>query len=143
MKLLSLLLAFFILSLSAVAQKGKIEGKLIDAKTGLPLTGVSVIIKNSNKGVATDQEGRYVINADAGAKITLIFSYNGVSKEVEDIEVLNGKVTTQDITLEVKAKTSDAVVVRSSSNARKETAAALISYQRNTSVVAQVISSRA
>ena len=140
MKLLSLLLAFFILSLSAVAQKGKIEGKLIDAKTGLPLTGVSVIIKNSNKGVATDQEGRYVINADAGAKITLIFSYNGVSKEVEDIEVLNGKVTTQDITLEVKAKTSDAVVVRSSSNARKETAAALISYQRNTSVVAQVIS---
>ena len=140
MKLLSLLIAFFSLALTSSAQKGKIEGKLTDAKTGLPLTGVSVIIKNSNKGVATDQEGRYVINADAGSKITLIFSYNGVSKEVEDIEVTNGKVTTQDIVLEVKAKTGDAVVVRSSSNARKETAAALISYQRNTSVVAQVIS---
>ena len=140
MKLLSLLLAFFTFSLAAIAQKGKIEGKLTDARTGLPLAGVSVIIKNTNKGVASDQEGRYVINADGGSKVTLVFSYNNVSKEVEDIEVASGKVTTQDVILEVKAKTADAVVVRSSSNARKETAAALISYQRNTSVVAQVIS---
>ncbi|MBK7433374.1 MAG: outer membrane beta-barrel protein [Chitinophagaceae bacterium] len=140
MRRLTLLFAFFTLTFTAFAQKGKIEGKLTDAKTGLPLSGVSVLIKNSNKGVATDQEGRYVINADANTRISLIFSYNGVSKEVEDIEVANGKTTTQNITLEVKAKTSDAVVVRSSSNARKETAAALISYQKNTSVVAQVIS---
>ncbi len=140
MKLLSLLVTFFTLSLSTFAQKGKIEGKLTDVKTGLPLAGVSVIIKNTNKGVASDQEGRYVINADGGSKVTLVFSYNNVSKEVEDIEVASGKVTIQDVTLEVKAKTADAVVVRTSSNARKETAAALISYQRNTSVVAQVIS---
>lgn len=140
MRLLALLLAFFTLSLSTFAQKGKIEGKLTDAKTGQPLAGVSVIVKNTSKGTSTDQDGRYIINADAGTKITLIFSYNGVSKEVEDIEVVNGKVTTQDIALEVKAKTGDAVIVRSSSNSRKETAAALISYQKNTSVVAQVIS---
>ena len=143
MKLLSLLLAFFTLSLTTFAQKGKIEGKLTDAGTGLPLGGVSVIIKNTNKGISTDQDGRYVINADAGTKITLVFSYNGVSKEVEDIVVSAGKVTTQDIALEVKAKTSDAVVVRSTSSARRETAAALISYQKNTSVVAQVISAEA
>jgi len=140
MKLLTLLLAFFTLSLSAFAQKGKIEGKLTDAKTGQPLSGVSVIIKNTDKGVATDQDGRYVINADAGTKISLIFSYNGVTKEVEDIEVINGKITTQDIALEVKTKTGDEIVVRTTSSARKETAAALISYQKNTSVVAQVIS---
>lgn len=140
MKLLSLLLAFFTLSLTAFSQKGKIEGKLTDSRTGLPLAGVSVIIKGTNKGVSTDQDGSYLINADGGSKVTLVFSYNGVSKEVADIEVANGKITTQDIVLEVKAKTGDAVVVRSSSNARKETAAALISYQKNTSVVAQVIS---
>jgi len=140
MKCTTLLIAFFTLSLSAYAQKGKIEGKLTDAKTGQPLTGVSVLIKNTNKGTSTDQDGRYVINADAGTKITLVFSYNGVSKEVEEIEVGNGKVTTQDIALEVKAKTGDEVVVRSTSSARKETAAALISLQKNTSVVAQVIS---
>jgi hypothetical protein len=140
MKLLTLVITFFTLSLSAFAQKGKIEGKLTDAKTGQPLVGVSVIVKNTDKGVATDQEGRYVINVDVVAKVTLIFSYNGITKEVEDIEVTNGKITTQDIALEVKAKTGDEVIVKSTSSARKETAAALISLQKNTAVVAQVIS---
>ncbi len=140
MKCTTLLIAFFTLSLSAFAQKGKIEGKLTNAKTGQPLTGVSVIIKNSNKGTSTDQDGRYVINADAGTKIILVFSYNGITKEVEEIEVVSGKITNQDIALEVKAKTGEEVVVRTTSSARKETAAALISLQKNTSVVAQVIS---
>ena len=141
MKILLLVLAFLTFSLASVAQTGKIEGKLTDSKTGLPLAGVSVLVKNTNKGVATDQDGRYVINANPGAKITLVFSYNGATKEVEDIEVVTGKVTTQDIALEIKAKTGDEVIVKTTSSARKETAAALISLQRNTSVVAQVISS--
>jgi outer membrane receptor protein involved in Fe transport len=143
MRFLSLFLALFIFSATAFAQKGKIEGKIIDTKTGQPLTGVSVIIKNSNKGVATDVDGRYIINAEPGKKVTLVFSYNGVVKEVEDIEVADGKVTTQDISLEVKAKTGETVVVRSTSSARKETAAALISFQKNTNTVASVISAEA
>jgi len=134
------LFALFFFTITANAQKGKIEGKITDARTGQPLPGVSVLIKNSSQGVASDQDGRYVIFAEPTAKVTLVFSYNGVSKEVEEIEVLAGKVTTQNVGLEVRAKTGDAVVVKSTSNARKETAAALISYQKNTSVVAQVIS---
>lgn len=140
MRILAILITFLSLSFTALAQKGKIEGKITDARTGQPLAGVSVNIKNTNLGVATTQDGRYLITAEPGTKVTLVFSYNGTVKEVEDIEVLAGKVTTQDISLEVKVKTGDAVVVRSTSNARKETAAALIGYQKNTSVVAQVIS---
>lgn len=144
MRWLSFLIPFFFLSLSATAQKGKIEGKVTDFKTGLPLTGVSVLLKNSNTGVATDQEGRYLIVADENEKITLVFSYNGTIKEVEDIEVKNGKITIQDVTLEVIAKTSETVVIRSTTtSARKETAAALIAHQKNTSVVAQVMSAEA
>jgi len=137
-----LILLFALLSIAAItsAQKGRIEGRVYDPKTGQPLSGVSVLVKNSNKGVATDLEGRYVITAEPNSRISLVFSYNGVSKEVEDIQVTAGKTTTQDIALEVRVKTNDAVVVRSVSSARKETAAALISYQKNTSVVAQVIS---
>lgn len=143
MRLLSLLVVLFTLSFTANAQKGKIEGKITDAKTGLPLSGVSVIVKNTNQGVATDMEGRYLINADAGTKTTLVFSYNGVTKEVEDIEVSGGKVTVQDVAMEVKAKTSDAIVVKSTTSARKESAAALIAFQKNTNTVASVISSEA
>jgi hypothetical protein len=122
------------------AQKGTIEGKVTEALTGQSLSGVSVIIKNSSKGVATDQEGKYIISAEAGSRVTLVFSYNAVYKEVEDIEVVNGRLTTQDVVLDVKAKTGSEVIVRSSGSARKETAAALISYQKNTPVLAQVIS---
>ena len=141
MRRLTLLLAFFTFTLVATAQKGKIEGRVTDSKTGAALVGVSVIVKNTNKGISTDQEGRYVISADAGSKVTLVFSYNGTTKEVEDIEVINGKVTEQNISLEIKAKTGENVVVRSTSTARKESNIALIAYQKNTSVVAQVISS--
>ena len=141
MRRLTLLLAFFTFTLVATAQKGKIEGRVTDSKTGAALVGVSVIVKNTNKGISTDQEGRFVISADAGSKVTLVFSYNGTTKEVEDIEVINGKVTEQNISLEIKAKTGENVVVRSTSTARKESNIALIAYQKNTSVVAQVISS--
>ncbi len=144
MRSLILSLSFLVTSLVATAQNGKIEGKITDAKTGLPLTGVSISIKNSTKGTSSDLEGRYILNVTGlTGKITLVFSYGGSVKDVEDIEVSEAKVTTQDVSLEVKAKTGDAVIVRSSTNARKETAASLITFQKTTNTVASVISAEA
>lgn len=128
------------LSLVSFAQRGKIEGKVIDSKTGAPLVGVTVKLKGTDEGVATNVEGRYVINANV-PKATLVFSYNGVTQEVSDIPVEANKVTYQDLALEQKTKTEEAVVVRSTTTARKETAAALIAFQKNTNTVASVISS--
>lgn len=144
MRSLILSLLFLVTSLITIAQNGKIEGKITDAKTGLPLTGVSVSVKNSTKGTSSDLEGRYILNVTGlTGKITLVFSYGGSVKDVEDIEVSEAKVTTQDVSLEVKAKTGDAVIVRSSTNARKETAASLITFQKTTNTVASVISAEA
>ena len=144
MRSLILSLLFLVTSLITIAQNGKIEGKITDAKTGLPLTGVSVSIKNSTKGTSSDLEGRYILNVTGlTGKITLVFSYGGSVKDVEDIEVSEAKVTTQDVSLEVKAKTGDVVIVRSSTNARKETAASLITFQKTTNTVASVISAEA
>ena len=140
----TLIICILFLSQHLFAQNAKIEGKVNDSKTGLPLTGVSVSVKNSSKGTSTDVEGRYVVNVTGQTgKITLVFSYGGSVKEVEDIEVSVAKVTTQDVSLEVKAKTGDAVIVRSSTNARKETAASLITFQKTTNTVASVISAEA
>ena len=142
MKRLTIITVFIFTSIIALGQKGKIEGKVIDSKSGQPLTGVSVLIKGTNKGVSTNIDGYYLINADASSKITLIFSYNGAAKEIEDIEVNTNKITVQDIVLEQKQKTGNEVVVRSVS-AKKETTAALIAFQKNTNTVASVISSEA
>ncbi|CAN5883691.1 TonB-dependent receptor [soil metagenome] len=140
MRVFTLLLISLACSLVSFAQKGKIEGKVVDAKTGLPLTGVSVVVKTTGKGTSTDVEGRYTMNIDGLAKVSLIFTYNGVTQQVDEVEVKEGKVTTQDLSLTQKEKTEQAVVVRAASNARKETAASLITFQKNTNTVAQVIS---
>ena len=68
-----LLIATFLLTISAVfAQKGKIEGKITDSKTGSPLAGVSVLIKETGKGIASNLDGRFVLTVEPGKKYTLV-----------------------------------------------------------------------
>jgi TonB-dependent receptor len=125
------------------AQKAKVEGKVTDAKTGQPLTGVTVINKQNGKGTSTDVEGRYGISVDGASKVSLVFTYNGVTQQIDDIEIKDGIVTVQDVSLTQREKTEDAVIVRAPSTARKETAASLITFQKNTNTVASVISAEA
>ena len=138
-----LLIMLSLFGTSGFSQKGKVEGKVTDAKTGQPLTGVTVINKQNGKGTSTDVEGRYIILVDGLTKVSLVFTYNGVTQQVDDIEIKEGIVTVQDVSLTQREKTEDAVVVRAPSTARKETAASLITFQKNTNTVASVISAEA
>ena len=66
----SYLIMFFTVLLcnTVFAQTGKIEGKIIDQRDGKTLTGVSVKIKDTEFGNATDIEGRYeIVNLAPGA----------------------------------------------------------------------------
>jgi len=82
-----------------------IKGKVTDATTGETLIGVSVKIKGSGEGVATDLNGAYSVTADAGA--TLVFSYLGY--DPQEIPVA-GK-TTIDVKLAAANKALNEVVV--------------------------------
>lgn len=62
------------LVLSSVTQQG-ISGVVVDTN-GTPLIGVSIIIKGTSKGVTTDIDGKFNIDADINS--TLIFSYVGM-----------------------------------------------------------------
>ncbi len=132
-----------LITVSLFAQKGKVEGKVTDAKFGQVLTRVSVIVKQTNKGAATDIDGRYSITVTGEKFISLIFSYNGTSQQIDSIEIKDGGITIQDFSLTQREKTEEGVVVRSTSTARKETAASLITFQKNTNTVASVISAEA
>ncbi|MEJ7609688.1 MAG: TonB-dependent receptor [Ferruginibacter sp.] len=140
MRIVVLLISFLGLSIAGIAQRGTIEGKVTDAKTGEPLIKVSVIDKNTSRGTSTDLQGRYILNVDNVSKVSLLFSYYGVTQQVDDIVITAGKVTTQDLSLTQREKTEEGVVVRAVSNARRETAASLITFQKNTNTVASVIS---
>ena len=71
MRFFGLIAIFITLSYSSFAQKGKIEGKITDSKSGSPIAGISVINKVTGKGIATDLEGRFLLNAEIGKKYIL------------------------------------------------------------------------
>ena len=139
-----LLIATFLLTISSsFAQKGRIEGKITDSKTGAPIAGVTVLIKETAKGIATNLDGRFQLNIEVAKKYTLVISStNYQSKEVNEVETGSDGIAHIDITLDAKSKTGEEVVVRASS-AKKESVNAMISFQRTTNTVASVISSEA
>jgi TonB-linked SusC/RagA family outer membrane protein len=62
-------------------EKKTIKGKVTDDQ-GIPLPGVSVVIKGTNIGVATDAEGNYTIDIE-NHNAVFIFSFVGmISKEI-------------------------------------------------------------
>ena len=98
-----LMLLLFCASLT-YAQNNKVTGRVVDAQ-GEPVIGASVVVKGQSKGVVTDVDGNYSIDAAKGE--TLQFSYIGfrtVQKAVnkntmdvvmtEDANVLNEVIAT-------------------------------------------------
>ena len=142
MKLSALLLVFFALSINIFAQTGKVEGKVTDSKNGVPLSGVSISIGGDKSITSTNIDGYFVITVYAGKKYSIKLTSVGYQpKEITDVEAAAGQLAHVDILLDKVEKTETTVVVTAS--ARKESAAALITYQKNTTVVSQVVSAEA
>ncbi|WP_439698814.1 SusC/RagA family TonB-linked outer membrane protein [Mucilaginibacter sp. AW1-7] len=79
----------FCIAPSILLAQSKISGTVTD-ENHLPVPGVSVRIKEQNKGTVTDIEGRYIISASAGQ--TLTFSFIGYTPQnivVADKNVIN------------------------------------------------------
>lgn len=74
LKLSGILLFFILIPYVAISQIITVAGIVTD-NLGTTLPGVTVLIKNGTRGVATDIDGRYTINVDASE--TLVFSYVG------------------------------------------------------------------
>lgn len=98
------LLVVSLFTVSALAQTVKVTGKVTDSKTGEGLPGVSVIVKGTQNGTATDINGAYSINAPKGA--SLEFSFVGYTTTTAKAEG-----ATLNIRLVEASKTIDEVVV--------------------------------
>lgn len=103
-----LLLLFFLCLLASgllTAQDLTITGKVLDAKTGEPLPGVSVFIKGTTKGTVTDIDGAYSIQASAGA--TLVYQAVGLKTQ----EIVVGTQSIIDINLDQDVTTLEELIV--------------------------------
>lgn len=74
-------------------QKKEISGKVVDSN-GVPLPGVSVVVKGTNTGTITDSDGKFRFGVSTDAK-TLIFSFVGMKSQ----EIVFGNKTTINLTL--------------------------------------------
>ncbi len=87
----------------------RIKGTITDEK-GQPLPGVSVTIEGTTKGVITDVDGNYTIDADT--KSTLVFSFVGYitqavkvdDKKIINIELAEKNQELEDVTVVAFAK---------------------------------------
>lgn len=65
-----------------------VTGTVTQASDGEPMIGVSVLVKGTTTGTATDIDGNYSIKADEGQ--TLVFSYVGCKPQ--EIKVTSSRI---------------------------------------------------
>lgn len=106
---LTLCLALPCLAAPAAAQNGdstsRIIGYVKDADTGRPLVSAQVTVNDGTAGGAlTDLDGRYVLDHVPYGTVSVTVTLIGYStKTVTDVEVVEGRATSLDLTLETQA----------------------------------------
>ena len=88
----SLILLFF--PLIIFSQKNIITGKISD-KSGEPLLGVSILLKDTQIGTTSDLDGNYSINTKQNTEGVLVFNYLGFAvknvnftKNTKDLDIV-------------------------------------------------------
>lgn len=100
-----LLISILMLSEMGYAQERNIRGKVIGADDNQSLAGVMVKIKGNTRGVATDANGNYSIQANTGQ--VLVFTFIGYKTTEKTV----GQGSTINVSLESEAAELEEVVV--------------------------------
>lgn len=90
----------------AQPEKREVKGVVVD-EAGIPLPGVTVLIKGTTLGVSTDVDGRFVLSTTGTEPVTLVFSCIGMKAK----EMVWNKQTELKIVLEEEVSEMDEVVV--------------------------------
>ncbi|MFQ5603527.1 MAG: SusC/RagA family TonB-linked outer membrane protein [bacterium] len=63
-----------------IAQGHRVSGRIIDGEDRTPLPGLNIVVKNTDRGTTTNNDGLYVLE-NVSPEDTLIFSYIGYQRE--------------------------------------------------------------
>ena len=118
---MSLILFMCLFFNNVSAQQNLISGKVVD-NAGMPIPGANILVKGSTKGVQTDFDGKFSI--DAPSKSTLIISYVGMDNT----------------SVEVGNKKNLNVVLQSSSQALEEVVVVGYGTKKKSDVISSVAS---
>lgn len=88
------------------AQSKQITGQVTSASDGEPMPGVSILVKGTNGGAITDNDGYFKVNV-ANNEAILVFSFIGMEQKTVTV----GKATTLDIVMNSTALAMDEVMI--------------------------------
>lgn len=141
-KLKSLLAVSFLLfvSVTATAQKGFLRGKIIEAATGEPLIGATILDVAAFNGVMSDFDGNFSLELDPGMHTIKVQFISFQTQQFDSIEIRSGEVSILNVTLSEATTEIDEVKVVARSTTRTE--AAMQVQQMKSSITLDGISSQ-
>ncbi|MDE2763826.1 MAG: TonB-dependent receptor [Gemmatimonadota bacterium] len=95
----------------ALAQQGAIGGRVTDAETGEPVVGASVQVRGQAGSQASDEEGRFALEASPGTHIVVVTIIGYETAWVDGVDVTPGRTTELNIALRSRALVLNPVVV--------------------------------
>lgn len=102
-----------LVALSAAAQTGKVAGRVVDAQSGTPVIGASVLVVGTERGASTDVDGYYsVIGVRPGTYSVRASAIGYGTRVVENVRVLINQTTDLDVELAEETLQTEEVVVR-------------------------------
>lgn len=119
-KILSVCLTLLVLSVSSAYAQKTVTGKVLD-EFGLGLPGVSILVKGTTTGTATDIDGKYSLSVP-NDQATLVFSFIGYAA----VEQVVGPRSVIDVSMKPDERTlTELVVTGYSIDSRRETTGAI------------------
>ena len=101
------------LGTAASAQTGKVAGRVVDAQTGDPLIGASVLVVGSDRGASTDVDGYYSVLGVRPGTYSVRASLIGYGTLVtENVRVQINQTTDLDLALAQETTQTEEVIVR-------------------------------
>ncbi|RAW03035.1 TonB-dependent receptor domain-containing protein [Pseudochryseolinea flava] len=140
MKKLMFVTAMFVLSISAMAQKGFVRGKVTDGETGEALYGAAVIERGTSNGAVSDFDGNFSVPLDPGMHTLVITFVSYQTQTIENVEVKAGAVTTLDLVL--KADVSQLAEVVVTGQAMGDSEAGILTLQKKSANVVDGVSNQ-
>ncbi|WP_026914103.1 TonB-dependent receptor [Christiangramia portivictoriae] len=106
----------------AYAQTGSISGTVTDAATGEPLLGTNIVVRGTNTGATTNENGNYKLDLEPDDYTIEVF-FMGYETLTRDISIAEGQNMTMDFSLNPSSSVMDEVVVSANRRPQKITKA--------------------
>lgn len=133
-----IILAISLLATAWVAKGSDIKGLVIDAETGEPLIGATVMIEETKQGMTTDIDGKFHFKEVKAGSYTVVAQYVTYDPErITNVVMKKG----EEVYLEIKMKPSDELLseVEVVAKANQESENALLMKQRQALLSTQAV----